>query len=877
MIITRPIGIDLGTTNSAIAMLDLNGQDLILYKDAQGRSTIPSCVWTNPKSGERVIGHKAYARKGITPEPISSIKRSMGTQMTLSSGGKQCTPAEISACILTELKLLMDSELHKRAPSGIIFDTGRAIVTVPAYFGLASIEATRLAGEIAGFEVMELLHEPTAAAIYYSWKHDLGDGLYMVYDYGGGTFDVSILQKISGEFLVLGISGDIFLGGDDFDRRLAEYLKNQIIELGYDFELDTKSDQEDRIRFNQLMHLAERAKKELSVDDEIILKDQGTIRDKQNIPVIIDLPLNRTLFENLVSDLIGRTITFCEDALKKARQKGGVSFEQIDYILLVGGSTYVPAVQRKIKEVYLNTPGEAGTNPQIILDEPETAVALGAALRASALGVGIGDDTRDMRIWLNNSTITRKRTITLSGIIEPLNSPSDLKNCSIRLKNRAGDQLLESPIKEGLKFSFPNIDLTEGIANLFTFEIFNQLGDVIWSIEYPVVQADSRRDSVGGTLSTAVLSKPILLEGTDGDHLVRTVLLADGESLPAKATFIFHVSDSADRIRLPIYQENRIIKELVTDIGKVESGTPVEITICCDAMINIKVNFKIGDVVYSGTIDPPPPDEVPTEHEIQKLSETFIERIKKVDDSDSEKFIEQYNLVQRDIAEARSGGDFPKIIQRKADLEGLIREVRLAEPLKPPLGVLESKYSSAKDMIARREPGENGKDLTHLEKELDLMIQMAREAYKYRNRQQYDDASVMLDTTFHYISIIAKPNVIEQEDMDIAVRASMAIEQVSGMTGSLLLFSLVSGNHEYAETLTNQMAEIEQMKEKVTEDPAAILKRCQLIISDSQRIYSQLFPDKKDPSEFEGLLKIESGKKGIGGLAGPHDFMLKNP
>jgi hypothetical protein len=554
-----------------------------------------------------------------------------------------------------------------------------------------------------------------------------------------------------------------------------------------------------------------------------------------------------------------------------------VSFEQIDYILLVGGSTYVPAVQRKIKEVYLNTPGEAGTNPQIILDEPETAVALGAALRASALGVGIGDDTRDMRIWLNNSTITRKRTITLSGIIEPLNSPSDLKNCSIRLKNRAGDQLLESPIKEGLKFSFPNIDLTEGIANLFTFEIFNQLGDVIWSIEYPVVQADSRRDSVGGTLSTAVLSKPILLEGTDGDHLVRTVLLADGESLPAKATFIFHVSDSADRIRLPIYQENRIIKELVTDIGKVESGTPVEITICCDAMINIKVNFKIGDVVYSGTIDPPPPDEVPTEHEIQKLSETFIERIKKVDDSDSEKFIEQYNLVQRDIAEARSGGDFPKIIQRKADLEGLIREVRLAEPLKPPLGVLESKYSSAKDMIARREPGENGKDLTHLEKELDLMIQMAREAYKYRNRQQYDDASVMLDTTFHYISIIAKPNVIEQEDMDIAVRASMAIEQVSGMTGSLLLFSLVSGNHEYAETLTNQMAEIEQMKEKVTEDPAAILKRCQLIISDSQRIYSQLFPDKKDPSEFEGLLKIESGKKGIGGLAGPHDFMLKNP
>src|ERR1019366_4932258 len=264
MILTKPIGIDLGTTNSAVAMLDLNERDLLLCKDTEGRTITPSCVWFDSRKNAIVVGHHAYARKGRRPEPISSIKRCMGTQMKVTLGKDECSPVEISSYLLRKLKQQMEEELTRRSSPDLHYEVSRANITVPAYFGLPAIEATRQAGHLAGLEVMELLHEPTAAAIYYSWKHNLGDGVYMVYDLGGGTFDVSILRRTAGEFLVLGISGDNFLGGDDFDRRLAEYLRQTLVADDYDLDLEVASDPEDRLRFNQLMSLAEKAKKGLS-------------------------------------------------------------------------------------------------------------------------------------------------------------------------------------------------------------------------------------------------------------------------------------------------------------------------------------------------------------------------------------------------------------------------------------------------------------------------------------------------------------------------------------------------------------------------------------------------------------------------------------
>ncbi|NUO80106.1 Hsp70 family protein, partial [candidate division KSB1 bacterium] len=451
MIVTRVIGIDLGTTNSAVAMLELNERDLLLSKDAQSRTTTPSCVWQDPRTKEIVVGHRAYARKGTAPAPISSIKRSMGTQMTVALGGKQYAPAEISAFILRELKKQIEGELKSRSDAGLEYDIHRAIVTVPAYFGLPAIEATREAGKLAGLEVTELLHEPTAAAIYYSWRYNLGDGVYMVYDLGGGTFDVSILRRTSGEFLVLGISGDIFLGGDDFDRRLAEHLRKLLAAEGYKLDLDVNNDPQDLLRFNQLVTLAERAKKELSAKDEIVLRDQGTLKDQDDTPVIVETSLTRSVFESLIDDLLERTIACCHTALQKAQEKSDTGLEHVDHILLVGGSTYVPAVMEKVKQAFWRRKNGDRKTPSAaaepVRDEPENAVALGAALRAAASGMGICDDKKRIRIWFRGTGATKREQMTISGHLETIEPGLDLNEGSIRLSNAAGEQLGETVLK----------------------------------------------------------------------------------------------------------------------------------------------------------------------------------------------------------------------------------------------------------------------------------------------------------------------------------------------------------------------------------------------------------------------------------------------
>ncbi|MGM0557420.1 MAG: Hsp70 family protein, partial [Myxococcota bacterium] len=244
----RAIGIDLGTTNSAVAMLAPDGRELLMFEDRLRRRTIPSVVGWDPAKDELVTGWKAWNRRVMEPAPVASIKRKMGTQRPVDVGPRQMTPEEISAEILKHMNGSMASYLGARdAEDTLEFD--EAVITVPAYFDAPQIEATRKAGEWAGLEIAGLLQEPTAAAMYYAWKHGIGDGTFMVYDLGGGTFDVSIIRSIMGEYQVLAIDGDNYLGGDDFDRRLAEYFREHLVEQGYELDLDIANDTEDELRF----------------------------------------------------------------------------------------------------------------------------------------------------------------------------------------------------------------------------------------------------------------------------------------------------------------------------------------------------------------------------------------------------------------------------------------------------------------------------------------------------------------------------------------------------------------------------------------------------------------------------------------------------
>ncbi len=865
MIVTRTIGIDLGTTNSAVAMLELNEQDLLLCRDSQSRSTIPSCVWQNPRTGEIVVGHRAYARKGSIPEPVTSIKRSMGTQITVTLGKKQYTPPQISAFILQDLKHQINAELQSRSSDGVTYEVNRAIITVPAYFSLPAIEATREAGQIAGLEVAELLHEPTAAAIYYSWKYDLGDGVYMVYDLGGGTFDVSVLRRTAGEFLVLGVSGDNFLGGDDFDRRLAEHLRTLLVAEGYEMDLNPNNDPEDLLRFNQLMALAERAKKELSTKDEIILRDQGTLRDKEGSAVVVEAALTRADFEGLIEDLLERTIACCQKALEKARIKSDTTIENVDHILLVGGSTYVPAVMEKVKKAFSaeqnKNPGAASARSAPVRDEPENAVALGAALRAAAAGLGILDDNRRVRVWFRGSGATKREQTTISGQIEPLEDNLPLENGLIRLTGGQGELLGEVTLKPGLQFAFPGLELQAESLNQFRIEILDASGQQVALVERSVMQAAAQKEAVGSALSTSVLSKPIILEGTDGDRLVRQELLPEGTSLPATARFTFAVNDPGGHIRLPIFQQNRIIKELQAEVGKVAAGTPVKIEIHCDEQVNIQVNFSIEDQNFGGKIAPPPPDAVPTEYEVQQIDQRFRAALQSLDQEDMLRLVSAYEQTRRDLNEARAGGDYPKVIQRAKDLEALVRDARMAEPLRPPLEELVEKYQACVKLLPKATAKKPELTNSSLKDDLEKALKKGQQAYKQRDREEYAEAAQLLGTSLQFLINLTKVRIQEGEGVDAVMQALMGLDECRQFIQFLLINCLFMKQTDFIEDLREYMEELDNLEIEVNKNPVPVFNRCRVIMVECQRIYKQLIPENKRAQELSGLLKLDAKKR----------------
>ena len=351
------IGIDLGTTNSAVAVME--GGTATIIPNSEGNRTTPSVVAFS-KDGERLVGETAKRQAITNPHrTIASVKREMGHDWKSEEiDGKQYTPEEISAMILQKLKADAESYLNDTVTN--------AVITVPAYFTDAQRQATKDAGQIAGLKVDRIINEPTAAALSYGMDKETDQSKIMVYDLGGGTFDVSILEVGDGVFEVLSTRGNNKLGGDDFDNAVVEYLAAEFKkESGVDLTKDLTAMQ-------RLKDAAEKAKKELS----------STLTTNVNLPFItavdgqpvhLDINLSRAKFDELTHDLVEKTRKPVEDALHDA----GLSASDIDKVLLVGGSTRVPAVQELVKKII-------GKDPQKDIN-PDESVAIGAAIQGGVL------------------------------------------------------------------------------------------------------------------------------------------------------------------------------------------------------------------------------------------------------------------------------------------------------------------------------------------------------------------------------------------------------------------------------------------------------------------------------------------------------------
>jgi len=358
---SKVIGIDLGTTNSCVAVME--GGEAVVIPNPEGSRTTPSVVGFK-KDGERIVGETAKRQAITNPDrTIISIKRHMGTNHKVNIDGKEYTPQEISAFILMKLKA--DAEAYLGQP------VTKAVITVPAYFNDSQRQATKDAGKIAGLEVLRIVNEPTAAALAYGLDKE-EDQTILVYDLGGGTFDVSILELGDGFFEVKATSGDNHLGGDDFDQAIMDWLASEFKkEHGVDL-------MKDKAAIQRLKDAAEKAKKELSgVLTTTISLPFITMVD--GVPQHLEMNLTRAKFEELTAHLVERTLGPTRQALSDA----GLTPADIDKVVLVGGSTRIPAVQEAIKKLIGKEPHK-GVNP-------DEVVALGAAIQAGVLTGDVKD------------------------------------------------------------------------------------------------------------------------------------------------------------------------------------------------------------------------------------------------------------------------------------------------------------------------------------------------------------------------------------------------------------------------------------------------------------------------------------------------------
>ena len=356
------IGIDLGTTNSCVAVME--GGEAVVIPNAEGNRTTPSVVAFS-KNGERLVGQIAKRQAVTNPEnTVISIKRHMGTDKKVNIEGDDFSPQEISAMILQKLKSDAESYLGQKVT--------QAVITVPAYFSDSQRQATKDAGKIAGLEVLRIINEPTAAALAYGVDKDNTEQKIMVYDLGGGTFDVSILDIGDGVFEVLATSGNNKLGGDDFDEKIIQYL---VAEFKKSNGIDLS---QDKSAMQRLKEAAEKAKIELS----------GMTQTNINLPFItadstgpkhLDITLTRAKFEELIGDLVQSTTGPVNQALKDA----GLTANDIAQVLLVGGSTRVPLVQETVKKITGKEPNK-GINP-------DECVAVGAAIQGGVLSGDVKD------------------------------------------------------------------------------------------------------------------------------------------------------------------------------------------------------------------------------------------------------------------------------------------------------------------------------------------------------------------------------------------------------------------------------------------------------------------------------------------------------
>jgi len=745
-ILDRAVGIDLGTTNSEVAWLPPSEKDILIYADRFGRKTVPSAVSFDEKAQSFVVGHAARSKRGSAESPVESIKRKMGQKTTVKVGAHDLTPEEVSSKILIELRDRMKETLAAKGPTkagatAFELPVTRAVITVPAYFDAPQVEATRRAGELAGLDVIGILQEPTAAAIYHTWKRRLDDGNFLVYDLGGGTFDVSILRCVGGEYQVLAIDGDNYLGGDDFDRRFAEHLRKQLVEKGYALDLDVKGNEDDRRLFGRLVHLAQEIKESLSTTEVAHISKNDIAKDKAGESISFEGDVGRADYEEVIRDLVETTIACCERALARAREVANVGAEDIDHVILVGGSTRVPLVVKRVTEAFCKR------SPEPLRDDVDTCVALGAAVHAAHVGGTVISD-QGLRVRVSSPLVAQGSKLRLNLQVEE--APKNAAHLAIWHGEQAlAEAALGKETKEPLRFEVPLGEAEETVA---TLALQTSVGAPIVELPLALHRGDLRPRPTA--LSRAsVIAKDIALEVVRGGKRDRKVLLARGTGLPAQVTHLFFTADQSGAVVLRILQNRLPIKTLAVDVPKeLPVGSPVEVVLRCDESMRLEAQATVGAQQIQAHIEPPPSPTGETS-DVEALLDRADKAKRALWGGLGSTFSQEADRLVVGIREVIHT-DPDKLAALCERLRHLVEEFHggVGEALVPPMARMEEEFDGLRRVVYRASGILMGMDRSEWEKRIDALYDKAMGAHSASDgptwRRVYNEVQALCETAY---------------------------------------------------------------------------------------------------------------------------------
>ena len=641
MIIHKTFGLDLGTTNSTPSVF-INGAS---FCPEDGKlKTIPSLV---AKKGDKFI-------VGVAPknnphiEKIRSIKRMMGKEEPAVLNGQNYSPEEISAEIVRYCAEILNKQVEKA--ENVVYD--RIVITVPAYFSIAQKDATRKAGELAGLEVLMLLEEPTAAAINYTVKNNVNSGVFMVYDLGGGTFDVSIIEKIENIPVVLATAGNNFLGGDNFDNLLARYFIDVLNnDLGYDIDLDLTK-KEDLHKYNALLLAAENVKKNLSQNDTYTISYYDVFKDNSGVDLIIE-DFSRIKFEELIRDkIVIDSFNECQKALD-AFVASGRELSEITGVLMVGGSSHIPYVRNAVKEKFV----DSGMIKELIIADPDLAVGYGAGIVAATQSMKIEDKENGIVVEIN-APYMFDGTMNISGKL--------IKGQVDTVGLISSGKEVKATIQDDRTFSADIDGVYEKLEYKFYFGD-NTVANLTESVEKNNLIAP-----------TPIQNETIRIEIVDLERQETEdyPLVNKGEALPCSASHNFKINEySREQIILPVKEGYREIYSLIIDVPE---NTPLGSRVTVNTEIDVlgKVTLKVllnnkeieGKVVYAETKDM-------DDSTLMDIEEKFYDKIENVRGEAKAEFVARQENITREINEAVANSDKNHYTDALNKYETLVREL----------------------------------------------------------------------------------------------------------------------------------------------------------------------------------------------------------